>query len=183
VSTEKQINEEIILSHSAVVITQYMPIAELVRINELCRSKRISFFYAFTGGISADIFVDHGVDHIVNDFNGERPIQKLITAITPLGDASNGSTECLVRYETPEGSQPMALQSGFFEISEVEGVEGINGATYPLSHEYKVSTTFFFFFICMCRALEIYCVLRECECRCGEVEMIRRLRSDCKAAV
>lgn len=132
VNTVGALDEAVVLSHSAVVITQVLPLAQLLALNELCRSNNISFFYTFTGGVSVDVFVDHGAKHVVNDFNGERPIQKLITDIAPLSD-----TETLVRYETPEGQQPVALISGYYEITEVDGVEPMNGGIFAVSREDK----------------------------------------------
>ena len=89
------------------------------------------------------IFTDLGPNHIVNDFDGERPVQKLITDISPL---PNG--ECLIRYDTPEGQQPVSLSTGNFEISEVNGIEnasasgassggGINGKVYKVNRSYS----------------------------------------------
>ena len=113
-----------------------MPLTELLQLNQFCRERRISFFYAHTGGVSADVFVDHGSEHVVNDFNGEKPIQKLITEITAL---PGSTTESLVRYETPEGNQPVALSSGHFDIAEVTGdaIDDVNGKVYAVSHDYK----------------------------------------------
>eukprot|EP00428_Durinskia_dybowskii_P061198 CAMPEP_0170384462 /NCGR_PEP_ID=MMETSP0117_2-20130122/16010_1 /TAXON_ID=400756 /ORGANISM="Durinskia baltica, Strain CSIRO CS-38" /LENGTH=1179 /DNA_ID=CAMNT_0010640211 /DNA_START=97 /DNA_END=3636 /DNA_ORIENTATION=- len=132
VTTAKALDETTILNHSAVVITQILPLDQLLSLNALCRTNNISFFYTFTGGVSVDVFVDHGDKHIVNDFNGERPIQKLITDIVPLSDS-----ETLIRYETPEGQQPVALSSGFYEVSEVEGVEPINSGIFAVTRDYK----------------------------------------------
>lgn len=132
VTTAPALDESLVLSHSAVVITQVLPLEQLVRLNEICRENGISFFYTFTGGVSVDVFVDHGPKHVVNDFNGERPVQKLITDITPLSES-----ETLIRYDTPEGQQPVALSSGFFEVSEVVGVEPINSGVFAVSRDYK----------------------------------------------
>eukprot|EP00598_Pedospumella_elongata_P010117 CAMPEP_0184988574 /NCGR_PEP_ID=MMETSP1098-20130426/24586_1 /TAXON_ID=89044 /ORGANISM="Spumella elongata, Strain CCAP 955/1" /LENGTH=1180 /DNA_ID=CAMNT_0027513359 /DNA_START=83 /DNA_END=3625 /DNA_ORIENTATION=+ len=132
VSTAAQLDDAVILSHTAVVITQILPLDRLIQLNELCREKNISFFYAFTGGVSVDVFVDHGPKHVVNDFNGERPVQKLITDIVAVSE-----TETLIRYETPEGQQPVALQNGYFEVTEVDGVETINGGIFAVSRDYK----------------------------------------------
>ena len=115
------------------MITQLLPLDELIKINNTCRSHKVSFFYAFTGGISVDIFVDHGPKHVVNDFNGEKPIQKLITDIVIL----EGSNECLIRYEAPEGQQSISLSSGVFEVTEVNGIIGINENSYTISHPDK----------------------------------------------
>jgi ubiquitin-activating enzyme E1 len=132
VNVAAELTESVVLSHSAVVVTQQIPLDQLVRLNELCRANFISFFYAFTGGVSVDLFVDHGPKHVVNDFNGERPTQKLITDIVALSDS-----ETLIRYETPEGQQPVALSSGYYEVSEVSGVEALNGGVFPVTRDYK----------------------------------------------
>eukprot|EP01034_Spumella_vulgaris_P037342 gene37342-46076_t len=129
VSVVDSLTDAVILAHSALVVTQILPVAELVRLNEFCRANGVSFLYAFTGGVAVDIFVDHGADHIVNDFNGEKPVQKLITDVVFL----TGGEEALIRYDTPEGSQPIALSTGHFEVTEVSGVDGLNGLTFPVS--------------------------------------------------
>lgn len=87
----------------------------------------MSFFYAFTGGMAADLFVDHGPEHVVTDFTGERPIQKLITDITQIAPGV-----CRVRYDTPEGAQAVALQKGSFEITEVEGIPTFNNSLFEV---------------------------------------------------
>jgi hypothetical protein len=132
VKVAADLNDAVILAHSAVVITELMRKSELIRINELCRTNGIAFFFSWTGGISMSVFSDLGTTHLVHDFNGERPVQKLITSISPVGDG-----ECLVRYDTPEGQQPVALSQGFFEITEVVGVDGISGKTFAVSHPYS----------------------------------------------
>ncbi len=130
VTVSDLLDETQIRNHTALVVTQFLPLGELLKMNQFCRANHISFFYAFSGGVSADVFVDHGPHHVVNDFNGEKPIQKLITDITVLSDA-----EVLVRYDTPEGQLPLSLSSGHFEVSEVLGIHGINGAAYAVSRE------------------------------------------------
>ena len=127
-----ELTDALILQHSALVITIPMPLAELIRLNELCRGNGVAFFFSVSGGIHMSIFSDLGANHVVNDFNGERPIQKLIVDVTALD-----SEICLIRYDTPEGQQPAALSTGFFEVSEVKGVEGINGISFPVSHPYS----------------------------------------------
>lgn len=132
VTTAPSIDQSVVINHSAVVITQVLPLDQLLVLNEFCRTNNISFFYTFTGGLSVDVFVDHGDKHIVNDFNGERPVQKLITDIVAISES-----ETLIRYETPEGQQPVALSSGFYEVTEVDGVDPINGGIFAVSRDYK----------------------------------------------
>ena len=132
VTAVMELTDLLIKQHAALVITVPMPLDELVRLNQMCRDNGVAFFFSISGGVHMSIFSDLGAKHVVNDFNGERPVQKLITEVT---STSNG--DCLVRYETPEGQQPVALSTGFFEISEVKGVEGINGIAYPVTHPYS----------------------------------------------
>jgi hypothetical protein len=129
VRTAAALTDELILSHSVLVITDFRGTAELIRLNELCRGANISFLYAFTGGISASVFVDHGPNHIVCDPNGEKSAQKLITDITKLS-----ATEALIRYDHPAGQLPVALIGGNYDITDVRGINNINGKTYAASH-------------------------------------------------
>jgi len=127
------LSEELIKAHTALVISDSSASqAELIRLNDLCRSHKVSFFYGFTGGATVSVFVDHGDNHFVNDPNGERPVQKIITDISHLE-----ADTYIVRYETPEGQTAGALDSGTFEISDVDGLEGINGVVVEVSHPYS----------------------------------------------
>jgi ubiquitin-activating enzyme E1 len=128
------LTDEVMAAHSALIITQFMPLAELTRLNDFCRARNIAFFYAFIGGVSSTIFTDLGAAHVVNDFDGERPQQKLIVSVSPFGPEGK---ESLIRYEHVEGQQPNIISSGHFEVTEVEGVDGINGVLYPVSHNHK----------------------------------------------
>eukprot|EP01038_Epipyxis_sp_PR26KG_P012667 gene12667-16982_t len=133
VSIAPVLDELVVSFHTAVVVTLPLPLQKLVDLDNFCRNNKIAFFYCFSGGVSTSIFVDHGVDHIINDANGDKPVQKLVTGITPLD-----SNELLVRYEAPEGEQPVALISGFFEITEVNGISAsINSTVFPVTHPDK----------------------------------------------
>ena len=132
VKVASTLTEEIIRQHNALVITEFTPLDTLITLNESCRMFKVSFFYAFTGGVSTSIFVDHGTSHVITDSTGEKPLQKLIFDIKPL---DNG--ECLIRYEHPEGQPPETFDSGTFEISEVIGMDGINGLVITGSHPGK----------------------------------------------
>ena len=132
VTAASELTDQLIKEHTALVITIPMPTEELIRLNEFCRSNKVCYFFCHSGGVHTSIFSDLGANHIVNDFNGERPIQKLITGITQVEDGI-----CLVRYDTPEGQQPAALSTGFFEISEVKDVSGVNGVSFSVSHPYS----------------------------------------------
>lgn len=126
---EAALSHDLIRAHSALVVTQFKPLPELVELDEFCRENRVGFFYAYTGGVSASVFVDLGPNHIVHDSNGERPIKKIITKIVP--HAEGGS---LVHYETPDGGNADAIDEGVFEVSEVLGVDGINNGIFHVQH-------------------------------------------------
>ena len=132
VTVATALSDDLILAHSAVVITQMLPLAELQRIDELCAAHKVSFLFNYISGVSSSLFVNHGPHHVVVDPDGERPMQKLIVDITPLGEE-----QCLVRYDTPEGQIPVSIDGGDFEITEVTGVDGINGATYAVTREWR----------------------------------------------
>lgn len=132
VASASELTEAVLKSHSAVVVTQPLPLQRLIEINEFCRANSISFFYCYVSGVSLDIFVDHGPNHAVFDFDGERPIQKLITDIVSVG---NGET--LIRYDTPEGQQAISISKGSYEVSEVAGINGLNGAVLSVSRNYS----------------------------------------------
>jgi hypothetical protein len=131
VSAAPELTDSLITMHSVLVITVAMPLQELMRLNQYCRENNVAFFFSISGGVHMSVFSDLGPNHVVNDFDGERPVQKLITDIT----LTPG--EGIIRYETPEGQMPVALSTGFFEITEVKGVEGINGVSYSISHPYS----------------------------------------------
>lgn len=130
VKLSESLSDDLIKNHSVLVITEILPLSELIRLNELCRECNISFLYAHTGGVSSTVFIDHGINHYVNDFNGQRPIVKLILNIKPIDDKGN----YLLLYDHPEGSIPEYVTDGNYEITEVKGMDGINGLVIQSSH-------------------------------------------------
>jgi ubiquitin-activating enzyme E1 len=125
------LSPEILAKHTALVICNpTIQKSELINFNEACRKLGTSFFYAFTGGLFTSIFVDHGEKHIVNDPDGEKPLQKLITSIT----SAENTNEFLIRYDTPEGQVPISIDSGTFKISDIMGFDQLNGKIVSCSH-------------------------------------------------
>eukprot|EP01084_Bolivina_argentea_P205255 350681_1 len=73
-----ELKDDFIQSFGAVVITQTLAKKELIRINELCRTRNTDgkltpsvFILAVTHGITSHFFSDFGASHIVNDLDGE----------------------------------------------------------------------------------------------------------------
>ena len=133
ISSSATLSEDLVRTHSALVITDAtMPLNELLMWNSFCRSKGIAFFYAFVRGVSASIFSDLGPHHVVHDPTGSRPMQKLITGISPIDEG-----QLLVHYESPEGQPSISISEGFFEISDVHGIPSINGRIFAVTHPEK----------------------------------------------
>lgn len=128
ISVEPTLTEEVILQHSALIITVPTSLPNLIEYDTFCRGNHISFLYALTCGISTSIFVDHGPSHVVHDSTGERPVQKLITSITAASD-----TELLIRYDHPAGQLPVAINNNLhFEITDVLGPVNLNNQVFEI---------------------------------------------------
>ncbi len=59
---------------STLVLTVFIPKAEVIRINETCRKANIAFVFAVTTGVTSLIFSDFGPKHTITDKNGN-PVQ------------------------------------------------------------------------------------------------------------
>lgn len=123
---------DVITQHTALVLTEPRLLSELIALDNLCRTNKVSFLYALTCGVSTSIFVDHSSFHVVNDPNGEKPVQKLITEVSKLS-----ATELLVRYDHPAGQLPEAISSGAFEVTDVVGVSGINHQVFEVQRNHS----------------------------------------------
>jgi ubiquitin-activating enzyme E1 len=139
-----EVDEALISGHTALVVCNSdVRLSDLKRLNAMCRNAEKSFLYAFTGGVSSSIFVDHGDKHVVHDPDGEKVQQKLISDISP----SENANEYIIRYETPEGQVATAIDGGHYKISDIRGCDALNGQVVEVSHPYKdpvrtVRTTF-----------------------------------------
>lgn len=120
----------ILASNALIVCNAAVRKDELIALDVLCRRARVSFLYAFTGGLTSAIFVDHGDNHTINDPNGEKPKQKIIESVRPTGTPN----EVLVRYLTPDGQIDDNLESGLYKIAGVMGNDDINGKFVQAFH-------------------------------------------------
>eukprot|EP00931_Biecheleriopsis_adriatica_P102120 TRINITY_DN77144_c0_g1_i1.p1 TRINITY_DN77144_c0_g1~~TRINITY_DN77144_c0_g1_i1.p1 ORF type:complete len:1235 (-),score=272.66 TRINITY_DN77144_c0_g1_i1:72-3620(-) len=113
---------EVIMQHSVMIICDTMPLPDLLKWNELCRTatpKAIAFLYVHTGGMFGNVFVDFGPSHIVVDSNGQAPMVRLVESIET-------GPEALVRLSVPDGQAPGSLPEGcYVEFSDVQGCDGI----------------------------------------------------------
>lgn len=82
----QELSNEFIQQYGAVIVTETLPKAELLRINTACRERTLenkvdnkiekihapsAFILAVTHGVSAHIFTDFGKGHVVTDSDGE----------------------------------------------------------------------------------------------------------------
>jgi len=126
------VTASLLQNHSALVVTdKSVCLKRLMEVNELCRSLRVGFFYVFTGGVCLSLFVDLGAHHVVNDADGERPVQKLVVSVSGVSDCDD---VLLIRYETPEGQQAGSIERGSYEVNDVVGLDGVNGKVFQVTH-------------------------------------------------
>jgi ubiquitin-activating enzyme E1 len=117
----QDLTEDVLKGYSVLVICSPLPLSELVRWNEFCRSctPKVSFIVVKTGGVYGSVFVDHGNSHIVHDANGENPMVRLVVDIEQGEDA-------LCRLAVPDGQAPGSFEPGtFVEFTNVSGMDGI----------------------------------------------------------
>lgn len=114
------INEELIKEYS-VVITCDSNLDNQIQVNNWCRGNNIKFINCSTKGLFGQIFCDFGDNFLVKDIDGETPLTSIIISID-----SEGRIEC--SDTTPHG----LTNSDQIEISEVEGIENVNGNKYEI---------------------------------------------------
>lgn len=70
-ATTEEINEALISQFGAVIVTEPLPLAELSRINAICRARKVTFLWAVTMGGFCAFYADFGAEHLVTDLDGE----------------------------------------------------------------------------------------------------------------
>lgn len=70
-ATAGPITDDLIALFGAVIVTEALPLAELSRINAICRAKKVTFLWAVTMGGFCAFFADFGAEHLVTDLDGE----------------------------------------------------------------------------------------------------------------
>ena len=108
---------------NTVVISDFRPLKELIRISNFCRSKKINFIATQSAGVFSYVFDDFGEKFLVTEPSAEIPSRFLIENITHdekgivtigLDDSHNLDDSNLVRFE------------------EVPGMTELNGKTLPI---------------------------------------------------
>jgi len=120
-SGEPDLTEALVEKHHVVVVTHGLQKNQLVRWNEHCRSKTISFINVFSGGLACSVFVDHGDKFIVRDPDGEHPLIRIIESIS-------NEERGLVKYIVPDGQTPGSIPSeSAVKLTEVKGMTNKDG--------------------------------------------------------
>jgi len=140
VSVAETLTDDVVRTHTVMIVTSKMPKDQLIRWNEVCRTHSrdavdqfgaptkiaspISFMYCFTGGFFGSLFVDHGDSHTVHDKDGEHPMVRIVTSIS---NEENG----LVRYTIPDGQPAQSLpENCMIEFSDVDGMYATDDEVY-----------------------------------------------------
>jgi ubiquitin-activating enzyme E1 len=79
------LTDRFLQSFGAVVITKHLPKADMLRINEVCRSSNVIFILALTYGASCLLFSDFGDHHKITDTDGETVDPMVIESIDQFG--------------------------------------------------------------------------------------------------
>jgi ubiquitin-activating enzyme E1 len=119
----RELNDEIILQHSIVIMTNNKSLTELKRISDLCHENGITFICADTFGLWGFGFVDFGKKHVVTDKNGEPPIEGYILGLIK-DEKGQGFISTQTKHDLEDGD--------IILIEEVQGIEGINGQTFKV---------------------------------------------------
>lgn len=113
-------DHSLLSKYKAVVLTE-TPLSLQLKINEYCHQNSIAFISASTHGLFGNIFCDFGPEFAVVDPTGENPVSGIVAGIDEEGLVS-------ALDETRHG-----LEDGdYVTFSEVEGMEGINGAEFKV---------------------------------------------------
>jgi len=141
------LKDEVIQSFGAVVVTQTLPRKELIRINNLCRTRTTAdgksspsvFILAVTHGVSAHFFSDFGPSHLVTDSDGE-PARSLvidnfedgvITVAAKRHGFDDGDEIMLEDIEGAPGSDSVAA------ITDLNGLEGVRVKRIYYKYDHK----------------------------------------------
>ena len=125
---------------AAVVVTQLLPKAELLRVNETCRAHGIAFMLAITNGVTASLFSDFGAAHAITDANGE-PVEALALSRVELLPAKPA---CLKVEGVEDGAPVVVLTCDSnwgdkgIEPGQVIELDDMQGAMAPLNGKHFV---------------------------------------------
>jgi ubiquitin-activating enzyme E1 len=128
-----EITDEFLKDFTVVVFCD-TPQEECVRYNDFChaQSPPIKFVWTTAMGLVGQVFSDFGDGFTVKDTDGEEPKMAIVAGIT-------NDAESLV---TVVDDQMLELDDGdIVTFSEVKGMDGINGAEFPVTRKGKYAFT------------------------------------------
>jgi ubiquitin-activating enzyme E1 len=124
-----EIEDEQFLSQFSVVIFTDTFAGNLVRLNQICRSKGIKFISAISRGVFGQVFVDFGANFIVNDADGEQPSSGIVVSLT----VNSTTGEGVVDTKDEDNLNPHLLSDGDFVVFRgVEGMPALNDNERPI---------------------------------------------------
>ena len=107
-------------NYNIIVFTEIQPKDFLIKIDDECRKNNIKFIYAACFGLTGQVFIDFGPNHIIFDDNGEEPKSYYVKSITK-------DNQGLVLIDTIQDTERFALGDGdFVKFKNVQGMTELN---------------------------------------------------------
>ena len=120
------LNEMAMEDYDLVILVDYNT-DDQIKLNKLCRKNSVKFISARTAGLFGQVFTDFGENFVVNDIDGEQPLQSIVINIDSEGNV-------LVSDSTPHG----LTNSDKIEFVEVEGMD-INNKPFSIKVKSPIS--------------------------------------------
>jgi len=117
------LTESFLSQFNTVVIADFRPLSELIKISNFCHQKGIYFIATQTCGVFSMVFDDFGKQFVVKDPIGETPTRFLIEHITK-------AKEGIVTVA--DGGLHGLSDGQFVRFEEVPGMTELNGKTLPI---------------------------------------------------
>ena len=143
-ASKEELTENYLKNFNTVVLTDFLPLSELIRISDICHSNHISFISTQVSGLFGYVFDDFGKDFNVSDTRGEIPSRFLIEYIShdekgvvtvAEGERHNLTDGDSVRFEEVEGMTE--LNGKEFEVKVINAKKFSIGDTSKF-HEYEL---------------------------------------------
>ena len=104
--------------YDVVVITEFLPEDEAIKIDLFCRNNKIGFIYTALLGIYGFCFVDFGDEFLIKDENGEDPLSYCIKSISK-------EKKGIVKIDTTAGKIKLG-NNDKVTFKEIEGMVELN---------------------------------------------------------
>jgi len=133
-----ELTEDVLKTFKVVVMTDSSSMDEVVRINDFCHKEKICFISSDVPGLFGYIFVDFGEEFTTQDADGEMAKTCFIAGITK-------DEEGVVTIV--DGSRHDLETGDHIKITEVQGMEEVNGKEFEVTVLGKCGSPWAFLFL------------------------------------